>query len=96
MPSNKDYDELELAYTITNMGRLKIFDKRKRYFSFNESSNHSIENSSEKSGLRNDNYKHSGKTPSFAPGYQMRSFKGKFLSVNFQMENRRRALSRTS
>lgn len=76
MHSNNYNDELELAYTIANMGRLKLFDKRKRYFSFNESSNHSIENSSDQSGLINENYKHSGKTPSFAPGYQMRSFKG--------------------
>ena len=55
----------------------KIFDKRKRYFSFNESSNHSLD-SSEKSyrtfnkTLADKNGK--DQTPSFAPNYSMRSF----------------------
>jgi hypothetical protein len=74
----RDYnDELEMAFTAANIK--KIFDKRKRYFSFNESSNHSIEESSEQNGLVNENYKHSGKTPSFAPGYQMKTYKCNLL-----------------
>ena len=76
----KDYnDELEMAYTAANIK--KIFDKRKRYFSFNQSSNHSIDDSSDRSGLVHENYKQSmggaGKTPSFAPGFTMKMKKGK-------------------
>lgn len=66
----RDYnDELEMAYTAANIK--KIFDKRRRYFSFNESSNHSIENSSDRSGLIPENMKQAGKTPIFANGYNM-------------------------
>lgn len=46
MPPRDYNDELEMAYTAANIK--KMFDKRRRYFSFNESSNHSIENSSDK------------------------------------------------
>jgi hypothetical protein len=46
MPPRDYNDELDMAYTAANIK--KMFDKRRRYFSFNESSNHSIENSSDK------------------------------------------------
>lgn len=70
----KDYnDELELAYTAANIK--KIFDKRRRYFSFNQSSNHSVEESSDRSGLIPEPQKQTGKTPYFAPGYQMKKYK---------------------
>lgn len=50
-----DYnDELELAYTAANIK--KIFDKRKRYFSFNESSNKSIDESSDQNRMINENF----------------------------------------
>lgn len=73
----RDYnDELELAFTAANIK--KMFDKRKRYFSFNQSSNHSIDDSSQHNeNDQKENYKQNGKTPSFAQGYQMKSYKCK-------------------
>jgi len=71
----KDFnDELELAYTTANIK--KIFDKRKRYFSFNESSNNSLD-SSENNYISYENLlaqKGKDYTPSFAPNYSMRAF----------------------
>jgi hypothetical protein len=46
MPPRDYNDELEMAYTAANIK--KLFDKRRRYFSFNESSNTSFEGSSDK------------------------------------------------
>lgn len=73
-------DELELAYTTANIK--KLFDKRKRYFSFNESSNHSL-SSSENNHQSVENtlaqQKLKDQTPSFAPNYHMhKQTKGPF------------------
>lgn len=63
-----------MAYTAANIK--KLFDKRRRYFSFNESSNHSIEESSDRMN-QHENLVQAGKTPSFAPNYQMKRYKGR-------------------